>query len=372
MITRANLVLLALAALQIVLVLVLTGNSVTTEGVSTPGVRPYEALDLAKVERIEITDEDGETAIIEKIPAEGEGAEPSWSLASIGGFPVRESKPKEVVDKLKDLVLGRVLTRKANRLTGLEVSDDRFARHIVVKGAGGSVFVDCFVGEGASWDRIHFRKGGEDIAYAATGISTFDFGTDASSWVDTQFTDYDQAKVCELTLTRGEETLAFERKTRVKEKPEAPKDTEPKDEEPKDTEPTDKPEEEQYWVVVQPEDRAGTELAQGKMESLVRGLCRLYMAEPIGRKEALKYGLEAPTATAVLKLEDGATRTITVGAKREDKEEHYASCSTSDYVVTLREYSVTDYFRKPLKDLLPEKKDDAGSDPDVPPDEGEK
>ena len=64
MITRANLVLLALAALQIVLVVVLTGDGVTTEGVSTPGVKPYESLDLAKVERIEITADDDETAII--------------------------------------------------------------------------------------------------------------------------------------------------------------------------------------------------------------------------------------------------------------------------------------------------------------------
>lgn len=398
--SKANLILLGLAVVQIVLVLVTGGDGGggASGGGPAAGEKPYTAIDAANVGKIEITD-DEKTVAVERV-AGTEGKEDTWGLTSKEGYPVKSTEVTTVTGAVNKLVRGRSVTRHKKNHTNLQVSDSRFSRHVVVKDKSGGTLADFYLGEGKSSEGMFFRKAGEDTAYHASGANAYEFSTSPSSWVDTTFTDIPFDDVVKVKLEREAGTIEFAKVERPKggaapapaateppkegepKPPETPKEGEKPADPPKEGEakPADAPKEgeaaakppeapkvetETVWTLTFPEAK---DLDKSKVESLVRSLGRIYMGDPVGKEEKEEYGFAKPTATATITLKDGAVRTVTVGKKREKESDYYARRSGFDFIVTLRSYTVDDSFLKKLDDLLPPKPEEK-KDGDKPADE---
>jgi len=327
------------------------------------GQEPFATLDASMVARLEITDDNLKSVVLEKETASSkkkekpdQQAKESWVMTSLGGFPARKSDAERAITSLKKLRISRVLTRKKKKFTGLQVSQERFARHLVLKDKAGKTLADLFIGDGDRPNAVHYRKLGGDTAFEASGIDTFDFNADTGSWVDTQFTNLTADDVVRVAFqsSAGNFVLAREAKPKKKEQPKKPTTSKPsaKKEGKKKKEPA-----EQQWVVKEPKKQAGTVCDQDKVKTLLSSLCSIYAANPIGKlKDPQSHGFDHPTAKVTITMKDKAETVITVGAERKKEKDFFAHRSGFDYILTLRSWTINDTLKKKLADLLPKKK----------------
>lgn len=356
--SRTNLILVIVMVIQLVLLLAFGGDQDSSSAGESSSVKVetvYSGIKLENIERIEIQD-DEQTIAVERV-AGTDGKEDSWGLASKEGFPVRSTEVTQLVEVLGKLSRGRVVTSKKKNLANHEVSDDHFARRVTLKDKAGTSIADFYLGESGQPDQVIFRKAGNDVAYAATGVSTFQFAANASTWVDTKFTNFTFDDVTKLKIEREGGPIEIERQERPKAaatEAKPPETTPPVEKKPEEGKPEEKkPETEVVWVLQTPE--GPKDLDKSKAESMIRGLCQLYLGDPIGKAEKPEHGFGKPTATASLTMKDGAIKVITVGAKREKETDYFARCSGFDFIATLRAYSVDDQILKKTDDLLPSK-----------------
>jgi len=385
--TRSNIFLLGLALVQIVLIILTGGDDVTIETHKEEmGREPFAGLQVSAVARIEITDDDLRTVVLERKEqpekekeseedqskdedaSEEKEEEGRWVLANLGGFPAKSGEAERAIRAIAKVRLMRVLTRRKKNFTALEVSDARFARHVVVKGEDGRVLADFYIGDSDRPNTVRFREAGKEVAYEASGIDTWDFNADPTSWVETSFTDFEKQDIVRVRLENENGTfeIALEEKQKPAaeggEKAAAGEDeaaaSRPAGQEGGKKDAAEGEAAEKVWVVVEPAPRAGTVLDKDDVEIWLGSFCSLYLADPIGPDETkAEYGFEKPTARVVLTMKDGQAHEIVIGAFREEDKDYYARRSGFDYVVTLREWSVNGPFKKKLDDLLPKEED---------------
>ena len=345
---RTSWILAICAALQLAAILVFLGPDTATQGgVITEATQPYASLKAEDITSISIIESDGTSVQLErerKSAANADATAPlgKFGLADKGAFPVREIELDNLVSAVQRISVGRVATRQEKSFTSLEVADQRFNRHVLLKKADGTVLADFFLGTGKQGSSVFYRRNGGDAAHHATGVDTYEFGTSANAWVETQFTDVPTAEVTRVTLEREAGVLTLERSER--EKPRAA-DAPPLAE-------GVKPETESLWTEI---SATPPRLADnGKVEALLAALGRMYLAEPIGAERKAEYGFDKPTAKATLVLKDGKTTMISVGAKREKENDWFIERSGFNWVATIRPYTLEEYFQKKADDLQPE------------------
>lgn len=350
--SRFHLFLTGLAVVQIVLILVLGGDGdAVTEGADNTGFRPLPDIAASEIGEIDIRNDDGERVHVLK---KGD----AWTLANRGGYPVRASQVEATAKALRKLYAVRKLTDDPARHHTLEVKDDHFHLHVVVKDTQGETIDDFYLGEQGGPGSLVYRKASDSTAWAATGPDSWDFEPSTSAWIETRYVNLTKGDVTKVELLRKADSLVLV----AREEEEKPT-TEPKPGEP-EPEPTKKT----VWYAIVDGKETATDAS--KVSSLLGSLTSLYMAEPIGTELKPEYGLTDPTATARITMKDGKVHTMQVGKKRDgDQNDWYFKSSTSDFVVTIRDYTVTDYFQKKTEDVLPEPKkpEDApkpGDDPD--------
>jgi hypothetical protein len=393
------LVLAALAVVQTVLLLV-TGSG-GPEASAGPAVtaprKPFAAVQASGVGSLAITDEEGKR--IELRREEKDGGESTWVLASSGNYPARAESVDNVMKALARLSLGRVITRRVAAFTELEVAESRFARHVVAKDPAGSVLVDLYVGNGKQPNTIVARLQGEDAAYQATGADTFEFSTNASSWVaslvfEAPFEEVVQASIRnehgEFTVAKVERPKAAppegakppaegEKPPAEGERPPAEGEKPPAEGE---TDPTaggaapEKPATETLWVLRTAEGEKDAEAS--RVETWLRGATRIYIADPVGTEARPDHGFDPPVATLTLTLKDGAVRTLELGSAKDKDGNQHLRTSKGPGIATIRSYTVNEVFLKRAADLVPaasgtkphEHDHEPEEEPAPPPEEG--
>ena len=113
---KVNMVLGGVLALQVVLILVVASPFRRGGGAAVTRLRVLEGVEPSGVVKLRITDDKGESVELGK-------KEGKWTLASAGGYPVKEDKVEPLLEKLVDLKGGRPVTRKAKNYTKLEVAE---------------------------------------------------------------------------------------------------------------------------------------------------------------------------------------------------------------------------------------------------------
>lgn len=340
--SRFHIVLAGLAVVQVVLLVVIGGSDAITDDVGLAGYRPMPDLAAADLGEIVVTNKDGEAVDVKRA---GDG----WVLANRGDYPARTSQVESTTKALRKLYAIRKLTTDAARYHDLEVAPDNFHLHLTVKDKDGGTVDDFYLGEQGSADKLVYRRVDDDQAWAATGPDSWDFDASTSSWIDTQYTDIPKNDLRRVEIKRKDDSLVLVAKVTKKTEPAKPGEQEP--ETPKVTETI-------TWVAVVDGEETPTD--ESKVSSLLGSITSLNLAEPIGKELKPEYGFDDPTATATLTMKDDTVHTLQVGKKREgDDNDWYFKSSTSAFVVTLRDYTITDYFQKKVADVLKieEKKD---------------
>jgi hypothetical protein len=355
--SKVNIVLAVVLAIQIVLILVVVSPFGESETGTVDRVELFDGVAAGDVLEMRITDDEGKSIDLAK-----EGGE--WVVASAGGYPVKADKVEPVIEKILGLEGGRPVTRKPKNYVKLEVAEEKFQRKVELLGDGGREIGTLLVGASPNYNLRNVRREAEEAVYVVSGVTPWELATDATQWVDTRWLDFDSEGVRSLSLRHGD--LSFEVVRG----------------------------EDGGWRMTAPEDAPVTE---ERMEGIVRGFSSLYLSEVVGKGDDSEFGFDDPTAVVEIVVEkeepaeekagdrggegDGSgadsdpesgsetvvvteTHRVVIGAERDEESDYYAKRAGSDFVVTISSYTVENKFLRKLEDFLPaEEKAEGGEEP---------
>ncbi|MCA9322161.1 MAG: DUF4340 domain-containing protein, partial [Planctomycetes bacterium] len=179
--SKTNLILAVLAAVQVIVLIVVRWTGGTTD-IKSEVRGPLLSFDIEKVSRIEIDDGDDDREIVLARSASG------WVVASEEDYPANATKIDQgtgILDKLAKVVLHRPVLRKAENQAPVKVADDAYARRIILKDADGQELGRYFLAAGSSGRSAYLRRGGDDPVFETQEISPWELGTYPSAWFDT-------------------------------------------------------------------------------------------------------------------------------------------------------------------------------------------
>lgn len=334
--SKLNIVLLVALVIQVgYLALGKHGNEVTGTSLKEAGVagrQPYAGLMLDQVREITLTAADKPALrIVSQTVKEGDTTKTTWVLADRDNHAAKSSEAEKTIDTLRRAKFSRVLSGQSKRWAGLGVGEANASVHCIVKGDGGKILADVYLGDSRQANTTHFRIAGDDNVYAAADVNTWSFGVEASAWVDASWMDLPVDKVTRIRMVSEGKTIEL--------KKELPS-----------TLPITAPAEMiATWKVTEGGD--GHAVDTTKVETWLRGLCQLSIADPIGKTRKPEYGFESPLSSVTIVTEDGKETMILVGAERKPQGDYYATATGREFVVTLRSWTVTDHFKKKFEDL---------------------
>ncbi|HYC78428.1 MAG TPA: DUF4340 domain-containing protein [Planctomycetota bacterium] len=364
--TKLNLVLLAALVLQLGAFLVLRPDDSAGAGqaaTATAGAKPFAGLKVADVTAVVCKKREAAPVRLEaKRTVDGDKTTTTWTLADRDHAPAKAAEAERLITTLAKVVEQTPVARRAKHHAGLNVSDANADLRVTVYGENGRVLADAFFGESRDFSSLYLRKAGDETVYRTTGAALFDFPAEAASLAETEFLKLDASKIVAVRVKNEHGEWEARKETPESRPASQPAESRASTEtQPAETQPASQPATPPapQWRTV---GAAPETLDTAKVETWLRGLSALSLSEPIGKARKPEYGLDAPTATAALVLDDGTERVVAIGAERKDQYDFYAAASHKDLVVTVKSYNVTDWFKKALKDLKPAASGDAPED----------
>lgn len=286
-----------------------------------------------KAERVTIEDSEGNALTFAKENGE-------WVLPDADNFPVESGKAGEFLDKIAGIAKKRLIARTKRSHKQLKVAKDEFERKASIEADGKTKTL--YIGSAVGARSSHTRLEGENETYIADDLSSWQAGTDMSSWVDTEYFKVDKDAVQTITLKNDEGQIVFER------------------------------DEENAWTIKGL--RSSETMDESKMSTLLNRLSPMRMTKPLGKEEKDEYGFSDPAAVISLEIaveaeppkeeeasEEPAeaeikteTRLLRIGRKTEDEENYAARSSDSLYYVELSRWSAGDFATWKRSDFLKE------------------
>ncbi len=329
--SRSNLLLLALVVIQAGLAAFMLWPRSTVGEAGVPLLGELEASAISGLTIVEGAQEIG-----------FEKAGSDWAVAGTGGFLTNEdsdgvNKVAAALEKLVAIDGNRLVTKTPSSHKRLQVAEDDFVRKVTVSTAEGDQTL--YIGSSAGSGATHVRLDGSDEAYLTNEISSFEFSTTATSWIDTQYFSLASDEVTAFTLENGNGTFVFER-------------------EDADAEGTPG-----SWLLV---DLAADEaLDQAKVDTLVNQATNLRMTKPVSKEEDPAYGLDNAVATVTFTVQETgedaepAPQTVVLrvggtpaGEGEAASTDTYAKASNAEFVVLISEFSANQILDKQRTDFL--------------------
>ena len=358
--SRFNLILLALAALQGVAFLGMVLFGGPSKGDAKENAeRSLLAISASEVSKIEISnpdEKDHPSIVLER-------GDKGWTVASADGYPVRddagasfgidpkdEKKPATstadtFLKKIVDLKIRRPIIRAKENHGPVKVADEKYERRLTLKGKDGKELAALFLANGTRARTVYVRRAGENEVYETDGVSVWDVSTVLGTWADLKYVELKQDEVvaCTLKLADGDKTITIEKRAIPDPAASQPTTSAPS------SQPTTQPVKTiDAWFLAGPEAmRADTT----EVENLLRKATSLRAGDVVGKKAPEGANFEKPTAVLTVKMKDGKEHLVTIGGQKAgDSKDHFAKASGSDYYVTLPDWDV-----KSLLELTAEK-----------------
>lgn len=310
---RTNRILAGVLIAQIILAALILWPKAAPAGSSGPLLADLTADDV-----VELTVQDDSDNSVKLAKQAG-----NWTLPEAGDYPAQADRVASLLDKIAALNSDRLVTQTAESHRRLQVADDDFVRRIDLKTAGGQAYT-LFLGSSPQPQVTHARVGGRNEVYLASGLSSFDAGSQPTSYVDGEYVALPTADVVGLTLRNASGELAFQK------------------------------DEAGTWTLVglaegeQPNSTAISDLA-AKAASV-------RLSAPLGKEAMPEYGLDNPTAlvTVDVRGSDGQPQTVTlrVGAKDPSDNSYVFSSSQSPYYVRVADFAAQDFVQKTRADFI--------------------
>jgi len=255
----------------------------------------------ATLPKIAITDDDVKAIdkiVLTKAPGEDAGAGTEvelvkkgedWTMAKPVEAGAHTANVKSLLDNLKSLKVSELIDGSKTSYDKFKVSDNQGLHAVFSK--GGSVVLDARFGENGGRGQMT-RLGGKDGVYAIKGYSSYLYDREVKGWRDTTVFKFEDTNATSVSIDNEHGSFAFTKD--------------------KDT-----------WSAKYKDAKGGALKPLDKFdESKVKDMLRAYkglnadsFADPA--KTPADLGLEKPTATVLITLNDGAKREVKVGATAE-------------------------------------------------------
>jgi hypothetical protein len=315
---KRNRILAAVLALQVLAAVIIFWPSPATAGGGEP---LFPELDANEVTAVNVTDgSDGSSIAL----AKDQGA---WALPDADYYPADETKVAELLNKIAGLTAGRLVARAETGHGRLQVAEDDFVRRVEIQTEDGTEHL-FFLGSSPSYGSSHVRLAGESETYLCEGISSWEIGAGASSWIDTSYQSVPFDEVRAITLENENGAFHFTRG------------------------------EDEEWTSTQVGE--GETVIQTGVTSAASQARSISIKEPLGKAELASYGMDSPLAQVTLSTEDEEI-TLIVGAQDPDDSTYVVLSSQSDYYARVYEYTVSNLvgstredFFEPLSTPTPE------------------
>ncbi len=312
--SRRNLILTLALIAQVMLILLITTLRAPS---SSAGAGPLLGdTQTADITRLVIQDKEGKRI---ELARQAE----SWTLPQYDDFPADAGRITPFLDKLIGVRTSRLIARTPASHERLQVSAGNYVRRIEITRAGGATQT-VWMGASAGGSATYVRVDGSDEVYLADGLSSFDAGVEATSWINTTYLQVAQDQVNTLTLSNANGLFEFEKDASG------------------------------AWTMKGLS--AGETLDAAKVTELLSRLSFLNMARPLGKTARPEYGLDAPAATitVTLKQENASPKPIVlrIGAQDASDNTYAVSSSESPYIVRVSNFTVESFVTRGRQDFL--------------------
>jgi len=307
---RQNQILTAILALQIALgAFIFWPKGATSGGGGGPLLADYSPV---AVQAVTITDGDGNRVALQK---SGDG----WVLSEADDFPADGERVLELLDKIGKIETNRQVTQTEASHKRLKVADDAFVRKIEISLSDGSRHT-LYLGTSPRSSATHVRADDRPQTYLTGELRSYEANARAASWIDTIY--YTVPKTATLSLKLENENGVFEFEQ---------------------TEPG-------MWTMKGlAEDETFNRIV---FNGLFNQAISPRMNEPIGKTEEDWFKMDSPTAVVTLKMKDGKTYTLRIGAQDEASNDYVAKWSESPYYVKLTGFSGGAFVNKTRDDFI--------------------
>ncbi len=295
----------------------------------------------ASLPKIAITDDDIKAIdkiVLTKAPKEDAGAGheielvkkgEDWRVARPSDASANSANVKSLLDNLKTLKVSELIDAGKGSYDKYEVADGKGLHAVFTK--GGATVLDAWFGENGGRGQMA-RIAGKDGVYAVKGYSSYLYDRELKGWRDTAIFKFEDTAATAVTIDNEHGNFAFAKSG-------------------------------EKWTA----KHKGRDLEKFD-EAKVKDLLRAYKgltADGFADKEKTPadLGLDKPTATLVITLNDGAKREVKVGSTAEGSSRWVQATGITD-LVSISSWAADWATAEPKKfQTAEEKKDDAAAKP---------
>ena len=287
---------------------------------------------IKKIDKVVITQAAGDAGKPPEIELEKKGEE--WQLTKPLTAKANDTNVKSLVDNLKSLKATEAINPSKEAYSKYGLTDDK-ALHAVFY-AGKDVAADLWFGDSGSRGQMT-RVAAKEGVYAVKGYSSYLYSRDVKDWRDRTLFKFDDAKVkaVEIKNEHGEYSFA------------------------KDGD---------QWTgkfkkAKTPAGKAIDKFDPEKVKDMLRAYKALNADAFADGKSAADTGLDSPSATVSITLDDGAKRVLEVG-KTAEGTNRWARATGVSEIVSIGSWNADWATAEPKKfQKGDDKKDDKGGEP---------
>lgn len=296
---RNNKILSLILAVQIILVLVIYLPRSDSSEESSGGALLADFVP-EQVTKLTLTDDTGKKVVLEKTD------DGNWVLPEYDLYPVEVFRVTSLLQQLAGLQTDRLITRSETSQRRLLVSGDEFVREIQIE--QGDSRTTLYLGSPVSANTVHIRRSDQSQVYLVNNLSAQDASTELSAWINPVYVSIPFENMTRVILENANGTFEFTK-------------------------------EGENWVMAGLEEGETPDPAQ--ITSFVQQVSQLRMQEPISRELKEEFGLESPSATVTIEVQEvgegessiSKTYTYQLGAAQENG--YVAKFSESDFYVRI-------------------------------------
>ena len=192
MLSRSNLLLVALLVVQLILLAISVVTSSGTE--ARPVEKLIAGMTAADIDELSFTDD------LENEVTFARGAD-GWVLLA-PRFPRRRRKGGRDSREDRRLDTRRLVATNRANFARLEVEEEEFRRKVSLESGDDSLLL--YLGGSGGVDTVYARRASVDKVYLGVGLNAWELSTQISSWLDASYVEVPQDDILEIVVDNAE------------------------------------------------------------------------------------------------------------------------------------------------------------------------
>jgi hypothetical protein len=310
---RRNEILVVALVVQLVLILLIT--TFRAPAAATTAKPLFDGFKATDVQRITVQDTGGS-----KIELAQKGG--AWVIPASDDFPANSTKVSGFIDKLLKVQSGQLIARTSSSYDRLKVADGNYAKRVdILLGDGKSHTL--LIGSSAGGSSVYARADGAAEVWSTEALNSTDASISAVDWITSTLFTLQSGQISGMTIANSNGTFAFSNVNNV-------------------------------WVMKGLS--TGENFDQSKLTDMLARVTTLDITNPLGKSAKPVYGLQTPTATITLTLQQTAATSkpivVQVGAKDSTDNTYVVLTTESPYYVRVSGYTLDDFVSHTKQDFL--------------------